>query len=154
LRQIKGVTTRADVDLSATNVANIEQQFSDYRFVVEVRTDSSALLMGEFYLVTLFTVLHHIVEDTKRAETIAFAHRHLGADGTLLIFDQLLESDYRLGTHVKYWVGRLAYQFAAALFRRGTRIPNQMLLVVRRAQASMNALLSQTLTAYDTGYIV
>lgn len=125
--QSRGVRHLTGVDISAQNVATLQQTYPDYRFVESDLTKSTASIEGQQDIVTLFDVLYHIVDDAAVCRVLGFCCAHLAKNGRLLIHEQLVKRDYSLREHVKF---RGRDRFVDMLHSQGLEIVQEIPLFV------------------------
>lgn len=125
--QSLGVKHLTGVDISAQNVAAIQQKFPNYRFVQADLTEFAGSLDGRYDVVTLFDVIYHLVDDAAANRALGIASAHLAENGRLLLFDQLVKQDYNLRQHVKF---RGRENFARMLHSQGLEIEKEIPLFV------------------------
>ncbi len=111
------------VDISADSRQLLEKRYPQHRFLQGDIGSPNLALQGLFEVVTIFDVLYHIVDDRAAATALQNAARHMSADGTLLIFDQLLGQDTQITRHVKFR-GRASFQ--AMLAEAGLEIVDEV----------------------------
>lgn len=115
------------IDISAQNISALQQVFPAYRFIEADITDGKTSLETKYDIVTLFDVLYHLVDDTAAVAALAFAADHVAQNGRILIFDQLVRSDYTLRQHVKF---RGRDHFFEMLHSRGMEVEMEVPLFV------------------------
>lgn len=98
------------LDVSQVSIDRLRSMFSCYRFIKADITcpTTSAEINSRFSLITFFDVLYHIPDDDKALAALTNIRECLLPDGYLLVFDQLLKSDYSMLAHVKFR-GRSAF---------------------------------------------
>ena len=123
----RGIRHLTGVDISAQNIAMLQQTFPEFRFVESDLTESTISIKAEHGIVTLFDVLYHIVDDAAASRVLRFSAAHLAKNGRLLIHEQLVKRDYSLREHVKF---RGRDHFVAMLHSQGLQIEQEIPLFV------------------------
>ena len=107
----KGIKEYVGLDISKDSVNQLKARYPNYRFIHANITLAETLskITETYDIITVFDVMYHIIDDTRASMAFKMMEKWLSEKGNILIFDQLLERDFLLTSHVKFR-GRQSYQ--------------------------------------------
>ncbi len=107
----QGIKEYTGLDISRDSVIQLKKRHPEYTFIQVDITDPETMdrLSGVYDLITVFDVLYHIIDDHRLAMVFKMLNKWLDKDGTIFIFDQLLDRESSLTRHVKFR-GRESYR--------------------------------------------
>jgi SAM-dependent methyltransferase len=101
----RGVRDYVGVDISASTISHLSEQYPDFSFInTDVTESEPDGLAGQrpFDLVTIFDVFYHIVDDHRFANAVRCVGALTEGSGVVLAMDQLHSGRYQISKHVVY----------------------------------------------------
>lgn len=116
-----GVTKYVGVDISKESVTQLRARYPEYEFIQADITYPETLykLKNTYDMITVFDVMYHIIDDNRAATAFNIMNKLLCKDGTIFVFDQLLDKDSSLTSHVKF---RARESYMKLLYKAGLMI--------------------------------